>query len=67
MTTLEAVVRRTEVYGMVNGLVGHAILFGILAPVSAVLGARGVAGLSLSIAKCLIVLVIVPAILSLLP
>ncbi|MDG6256997.1 MAG: DUF1328 domain-containing protein [Methanomicrobiaceae archaeon] len=51
---------------MVNGLVGLAIVFVILALVSAVLGARGVAGLSMSIAKWLIILFIVLAILSLL-
>jgi len=51
---------------MVNGLVGLAILFFILALVSALLGARGIAGISMSIAKWLIILFIVLAILALL-
>ena len=44
---------------MVNGLVGLAILFFVLALVFAILGARGVAGISMSIAKWLIILFIV--------
>jgi uncharacterized membrane protein YtjA (UPF0391 family) len=51
---------------MVNGLVGLAILFFVLALVFAVLGARGVAGISMSIAKWLIILFIILAIISLL-
>ncbi|CCJ36405.1 DUF1328 domain-containing protein [Methanoculleus bourgensis] len=51
---------------MVNGLVGLAILFFVLALVFAILGARGVAGISMSIAKWLIILFIVLAIISLL-
>ncbi|HDR73881.1 MAG TPA: DUF1328 domain-containing protein [Methanoculleus sp.] len=51
---------------MVNGLVGLAILFFILALVFAVLGARGIAGISMSIARWLVIIFIVLAILSLL-
>jgi uncharacterized membrane protein YtjA (UPF0391 family) len=42
-----------------------AILFFILALVAAVLGARGVAGMSMSIAKWLVIIFIVLAIISL--
>lgn len=57
---------RLGVYEMVNGLVGLAILFFILALVFAVLGARGIAGISMSIARWLVIIFIVLAILSLL-
>lgn len=58
--------RRLGENNMVNGLVGLAILFFVLALVFAILGARGVAGISMSIAKWLIILFIVLAIISLL-
>ncbi|MCC7565348.1 MAG: DUF1328 domain-containing protein [Methanomicrobiaceae archaeon] len=51
---------------MVNGLVSLAILFFILALVFALLGARGVAGISMSIAKWLVIIFIVLAIIALL-
>ncbi|MFA5613445.1 MAG: DUF1328 domain-containing protein [Methanoculleus sp.] len=51
---------------MVNGLVGLAILFFIIALVLAILGARGAAGISMSIAKWLIILFVILAIISLL-
>ena len=51
---------------MVNGLVGLAILIFVLALVLALLGARGVAGISMSIAKWLVIIFIVLAIISLL-
>ncbi len=51
---------------MVNGLLGLAILFFILALVFALLGARGIAGLSMSIAKWLVIIFIVLAIIALL-
>jgi uncharacterized membrane protein YtjA (UPF0391 family) len=51
---------------MVNGLVGLAILFFVLALVFAILGARGIAGMSMSIAKWLVIIFIVLAIISLL-
>jgi uncharacterized membrane protein YtjA (UPF0391 family) len=51
---------------MVNGLVGLAILFFVLALVFALLGARGIAGMSMSIAKWLVIIFIVLAIISLL-
>ncbi len=47
-------------------LIGLAILFFVLALIFALLGARGVAGMSMAIAKWLIILFIVLAILSLL-
>jgi len=55
-----------EESGMVNGLVGLAILFFVLALVFALLGARGVAGMSMSIAKWLVIIFIVLAVISLL-
>ncbi len=51
---------------MVNGLLGLAILFFILALVFALLGARGIAGMSMSIAKWLVIIFIVLAIIALL-
>ncbi|MEN6513917.1 MULTISPECIES: DUF1328 domain-containing protein [unclassified Methanoculleus] len=51
---------------MVDGLIGLAILFFVLALVFALLGARGVAGMSMSIAKWLVIIFIVLAIISLL-
>ena len=51
---------------MVNGLVGLAIVFFVLAIVFALIGARGAAGISMSVAKWLIILFIVLAIISLL-
>ncbi len=51
---------------MVNGLVGLAILFFVLALIFAILGARGIAGVSMSIAKWLVIIFIVLAIISLL-
>ncbi|KUK61267.1 DUF1328 domain-containing protein [Methanoculleus sp.] len=51
---------------MVNGLVGLAILFFVLALVFAIFGARGIAGMSMSIAKWLVIIFIVLAIISLL-
>jgi uncharacterized membrane protein YtjA (UPF0391 family) len=47
-------------------LLGLAILFFILALVFALLGARGVAGISMSIAKWLVIIFIVLAIIALL-
>ena len=48
-----------------GGFIELAILFFILAIVAAVLGARGVAGLSMSIAKWLVIIFVVLAIVSL--
>lgn len=45
-------------------LIGLAILFLILAVVAAVLGARGIAGLSMSIAKWLVIVFVVLAIIT---
>jgi uncharacterized membrane protein YtjA (UPF0391 family) len=45
-------------------LIGLAILFLVLALVAAVLGASGVAGISMSIAKWLVIIFVVLAILS---
>lgn len=47
-----------------GGLINLAILFLILAIVAAVLGARGVAGLSMEIAKWLVIIFVVLAIVS---
>lgn len=47
-----------------DGFIGLAILFLILAVVAALLGARGVAGLSMEIAKWLIIIFVVLAIVS---
>ena len=44
-----------------DGFIGLAVLFLILALVAAVLGARGVAGLSMEIAKWLIIIFVVLA------
>lgn len=49
-----------------GGLVGLAILFFVLALIFALLGARGVAGMSMSVAKWLVIIFIVLAIISLL-
>jgi len=49
-----------------GGFIELAVLFVILAIVAAVLGARGVAGLSMTIAKWLVIIFIVLAIVSLL-
>jgi uncharacterized membrane protein YtjA (UPF0391 family) len=46
-------------------LIGLAIVFFILALIAGVLGARGVAGLSMDIAKWLVIIFIVLAIISL--
>lgn len=46
-------------------LIGLAIVFFILALVAGVLGARGVAGLSMDIAKWLVIIFIILAIISL--
>jgi len=46
-------------------LIGLAILFLILAVVAALLGARGIAGLSMDIAKWLIIIFVLLAIVSL--
>jgi uncharacterized membrane protein YtjA (UPF0391 family) len=43
-------------------LIGLAILFLVLALVAAVLGARGIAGLSMSIAKWLVIIFVVLAV-----
>ncbi len=43
-------------------LIGLAVLFLVLALVAAVLGARGIAGLSMSIAKWLVIIFVVLAI-----
>ena len=45
-----------------GGLIGLAIFFLVLALVAAVLGARGVAGLSMDIAKWLVVIFVVLAV-----
>ncbi len=47
-----------------SGLVELAVLFLVLAIVSALLGARGVAGISMDIAKWLVILFVVLALLS---
>lgn len=47
-----------------GGFIELAILFLILAVVAAVLGARGVAGLSMEIAKWLIIIFVILAIIS---
>ena len=46
------------------GLIGLAILFLILAVVAYVLGARGIAGFSMTIAKWLVIIFIILAIIS---
>jgi uncharacterized membrane protein YtjA (UPF0391 family) len=46
----------------VDGLLGLAVLFVVLALVAAVLGARGIAGLSMDIAKWLVIIFIVLAV-----
>jgi uncharacterized membrane protein YtjA (UPF0391 family) len=46
-------------------LIGLAVVFLILALVAYVLGARGIAGLSMSIAKWLVILFVILAIISL--
>lgn len=48
-----------------GGFIGLAILFVILAVVAAILGARGIAGLSWTIAKWLVIIFIILAIISL--
>jgi uncharacterized membrane protein YtjA (UPF0391 family) len=48
-----------------GGFIELAVLFLILAVVAAVLGARGVAGLSMEIAKWLVVIFVVLAVISL--
>ncbi|PSP32752.1 DUF1328 domain-containing protein [Halobacteriales archaeon QH_10_67_22] len=45
-----------------DGLIGLAVLFLVLALVAALLGARGVAGLSMDIAKWLVIIFVVLAI-----
>lgn len=45
-----------------DGFIGLAVLFLILALVAAVLGARGVAGVSMQIAKWLIIIFVILAI-----
>lgn len=56
-----------EENGMLGGgLVGLAVLFFVLALIFALLGARGVAGMSMSVAKWLVIIFIVLAIISLL-
>jgi len=47
-----------------DGFIGLAVLFLILAIVAAVLGASGVAGLSMNIAKWLIIIFVILAIIS---
>ncbi len=47
-----------------SDLIGLAVLFLILALVAAVLGARGVAGLSMDIAKWLVIIFVVLAIIT---
>ncbi len=46
-------------------LIGLAIVFFVLALIAAVLGARGVAGLSMDIAKWLVIIFVIFAIISL--
>ena len=46
-------------------LIGLAVLFLILAPIAYVLGARGIAGFSMNIAKWLVIIFVILAILSL--
>jgi uncharacterized membrane protein YtjA (UPF0391 family) len=46
-------------------LIGLAIVFFVLALIAAVLGARGVAGLSMDIAKWLVIIFVILAIISL--
>ena len=48
------------------GLIGLAVLFLILALVAYILGARGVAGFSMEIAKWLIIIFVILAIISIL-
>lgn len=47
-----------------GGFIELAVLFLILAVIAAVLGARGVAGISMSIAKWLVIIFVVLAIIS---
>ncbi|MBN1193831.1 MAG: DUF1328 domain-containing protein [Methanomicrobiaceae archaeon] len=46
------------------GLIGYAILFLILALVAYVLGAKGIAGFSMTIAKWLVIIFIILAIIA---
>lgn len=47
-----------------DGFIGLAVLFLILALVAAVLGARGIAGVSMQIAKWLVIIFVILAIIS---
>ena len=47
-----------------DGLIGLAVLFLILALVAAIFGARGIAGLSMDIAKWLVIIFVVLAVLT---
>jgi uncharacterized membrane protein YtjA (UPF0391 family) len=47
-----------------GGLIGLAILFLVLAVIAAVVGASGVAGLSMDVAKWLVIIFVVLAIIS---
>ncbi len=47
-----------------NNLIGLAILFLILAVVAAIFGARGIAGLSMDIAKWLVIIFVVLAVIT---
>jgi len=61
--TLAAALSPTQLAPLqVDGLIGLAVVFLILALVAGVLGARGIAGLSMDIAKWLVIIFIVLAV-----
>ena len=62
---LDPVVRGTPLQLFSGDLLQYAIVFLVLALVAAVLGARGVAGLSMTIAKWLVIVFVVLALVSL--
>lgn len=65
-TAVRSLLSRTHPLQFGGGFIELAIFFLLLALVAGVLGARGVAGLSLRIAKWLVILFIVLAVVSLL-
>jgi uncharacterized membrane protein YtjA (UPF0391 family) len=65
-TAIRSVLSGTQPLQFGGGFIELAIFFLLLALVAGVLGARGVAGLSLRIAKWLVILFIVLAVVSLL-
>ena len=67
MTLEQAIVSGASIVPQVpmqlgGDLIGLAILFLVLAVVAAVLGARGIAGLSMNIAKWLVIIFVVLAV-----